>query len=148
MIENKLKELQEIVSLCNCSILYEALDDEINCFDNFPLKIFDKKIILPNDKNSDPFEYAGKCIRLFIGEKPYLLIPGQRFDLAGTRHGRGGGWYDRFLAKLPRDWLRIGIANASQLYSSLERKSHDQPVNWLLVQNGEIWQAYKTKNVC
>lgn len=66
-------------------------------------------------------------------DSTYLLIPGTKFDEAGTRHGRGGGWYDRFLATAPAHWLRIGVVADNQWSNTkLIRQEWDQPMDGFL----------------
>ena len=60
------------------------------------------------------------------------LIPGLAFDAQGHRLGRGGGYYDRFLATLPRTIPRVGLAFRCQRVRRLPRASHDQPVTTVL----------------
>lgn len=56
------------------------------------------------------------------------VVPGVAFDAHGYRLGRGGGYYDRFLAALPPTVPRIGLAFRCQRVPRLPRASHDQPV--------------------
>lgn len=94
--------------------------------------------VIPLDRTSDPKEALERILlnpRISEGgNRPvYLFIPGTAFDAFGTRHGRGGGWYDRFLALAPRSWLRIGIAKRAQISNTpLEREAWDEPMDWLL----------------
>ncbi|MDO8511648.1 MAG: 5-formyltetrahydrofolate cyclo-ligase [bacterium] len=76
---------------------------------------------------------------------PLLFLPGQKFDITGTRHGRGFGWYDRLLAGLPNEWIRIGIATESQIsHTPLIRNPWDQPADWLIgEQNQRRWKIHK-----
>lgn len=53
------------------------------------------------------------------------VVPGLAFDKAGHRLGRGGGYYDKFLAGLPEDAARIGLAFDFQLLDDLPFLSHD-----------------------
>ncbi len=63
-----------------------------------------------------------------------ILIPGRLFDITGTRHGRGGGWYDRFLAAVPREWFRVGFCYESQFSAApLLREAWDQPMDAVCV---------------
>lgn len=71
----------------------------------------------------------------FAGDAPTLiLLPGRAFDEAGTRHGQGGGWYDRFLSRVPVEWVRLGVCFSNQLSPiPLEAKPWDEPVDALYV---------------
>lgn len=59
-----------------------------------------------------------------------VLVPGLAFDSSGARLGRGGGFYDRYLAKLPAAVPRIGIAfDVQWCEESLPALPHDQRVD-------------------
>lgn len=87
--------------------------------------------------------------RVFSGPRRALIfLPGQKYDLKGTRHGRGFGWYDRLLAELPSNWIRVGIADESKIsITPLTRNKWDQPMDWLVWKdkNG-LWKIIKTPN--
>ena len=84
--------------------------------------------------------------RKYPENRAYVLVPGRRFDRHGTRYGRGGGWYDRFLSEVPTSWLRIGVTRTQDLADGrLERKPWDQPVDWLLIEADDGWHAVETK---
>lgn len=54
-----------------------------------------------------------------------IIVPGLAFTTEGARLGRGGGYYDRFLARRPADAQAIGIGYRVQLVDSLPFASHD-----------------------
>jgi 5-formyltetrahydrofolate cyclo-ligase len=54
-----------------------------------------------------------------------ILLPGLLFDRAGRRLGRGGGHYDRLLARAPAVLVRIGLCLAEQLIDELPSEPHD-----------------------
>ena len=56
----------------------------------------------------------------YTGSIDLMLVPGVVFDLHCHRIGRGGGYYDKFLAKYPSS-KKIGVCYAFQL------KKHDVP---------------------
>lgn len=58
-----------------------------------------------------------------------VLVPGLAFDLSGGRTGHGGGHYDRLLARLPFDCLRVGIAFACQIVPRVPMQLHDEVVD-------------------
>lgn len=91
--------------------------------------------IVPPRASLDPAEEALAALR-FAGDAPCaVLVPGRRFDAAGTRHGQGGGWYDRFLARVPREWLRVGFCRAVQFSDApLPRQAWDQPVDAVVIE--------------
>lgn len=62
-----------------------------------------------------------------------VIVPGLVFDKLGNRLGRGLGYYDRFLAKIPENISRIGLAFDFQIISRLPYlESHDIPLNRIL----------------
>lgn len=67
-----------------------------------------------------------ECIRQVPGETIDLaVVPGLAFDEQGHRLGRGGGYYDRFLANLPPGAARIGLAFNFQVLKDVPVLSHD-----------------------
>ncbi len=70
--------------------------------------------------------------RVHLNEIDALLVPAVAFDRRGFRLGYGGGFYDRFLARLPEDTLRIGVAFDEQLLDELPREPHDEPVDFIV----------------
>jgi 5-formyltetrahydrofolate cyclo-ligase len=70
-------------------------------------------------------------------DQPWLLIcPGRAFDRQGNRLGRGGGYYDRFLAsrkvKTHPPVLVIGVCYRGQLRYSLPTDAHDQRMEMIV----------------
>ena len=85
-----------------------------------------------------PEEEARNALRAVGKRKTALLIPGRRFDAQGARDGRGGGWYDRFLSKVPRAWLRIGFCYARQFSETpLVQNAWDEPMDVVCVVSDE-----------
>lgn len=64
-----------------------------------------------------------------------VLVPGLAFDPTGTRLGRGGGFYDRFLAALGPRTLRVGLAFECQVAQALPRLPHDATVHALITES-------------
>ncbi len=62
-----------------------------------------------------------------------ILVPGVAFTADGRRLGRGGGYYDRFLAMLPPTVHRVGICHSRQIRSDLPTEPHDVRVHELLI---------------
>lgn len=48
-----------------------------------------------------------------------FIVPGLVFDLSGNRVGRGLGYYDRFLSRLPESAHKIGLAFKFQVLKHL-----------------------------
>ena len=63
-----------------------------------------------------------------------VLVPGRTFDATGTRHGKGAGWYDRFLSQVPASWTRIGFCFEDQFSQEpLMRQPWDEPMDYVVV---------------
>ena len=54
-----------------------------------------------------------------------VVVPGLAFTVDGHRLGQGGGWYDRFLARVDDRCVTIGVCFAEQLLADLPREQHD-----------------------
>ncbi|MBH24419.1 MAG: 5-formyltetrahydrofolate cyclo-ligase [Myxococcales bacterium] len=58
-----------------------------------------------------------------------IVLPGLGFDRQGRRLGYGGGFYDRFLARVGARVFTVGVGFDSQLLERLPTDPHDQPVH-------------------
>lgn len=69
-----------------------------------------------------------------------LLVPLLAFDNRGYRLGYGGGFYDRTLEKLrsQKSIIAVGVAYAGQEVGAVVRGIEDQPVDWVLTENGPM----------
>ncbi len=65
----------------------------------------------------------------------FVLVPGRAFDRTGNRLGRGGGYYDRFLASL--DAVLCGCGFAAQIVDDVPVEPHDLPLE-LIVTEDEV----------
>jgi 5-formyltetrahydrofolate cyclo-ligase len=66
-----------------------------------------------------------------------IIVPGVAFGRQGERLGMGGGFYDRFLARIP-DVIRVVLAFDFQLLDELEQQHWDQPVDWIVTETEEV----------
>lgn len=140
------KVLRKEILKCHTSILYKPLKGEINYTEStFPIEKTQNTYLLPPGKKSDPYKYSSQLCAEINGRKVFVLIPGTKFDKYGTRKGRGAGWYDRFLSKIPRSWIRIGVLDES-IFSKTEllRKNWDEPMDWLIIKQVSDWKILKT----
>ena len=65
-----------------------------------------------------------------------VLVPGLGFSQSGERIGRGGGFYDRFLALASFEGTTCGLAFEEQVLESLPMLPHDQRLNMLVTDTG------------
>lgn len=64
-----------------------------------------------------------------------IIVPGLGFTTCGSRLGRGGGIYDRFLSKLDKQRsTSIGICYKNQIVDSIPIEKHDYPVDLVVSQ--------------
>ena len=71
-----------------------------------------------------------------------LVVPGIAFDRFGYRLGRGGGYYDRFLARAAVGEA-VGLAFSWQVVPELPRDPWDAPVGAVVTELGVIRTAGK-----
>ena len=73
-----------------------------------------------------------------LEELTVVLVPGLGFDAAGGRLGRGGGFYDRFLASCPEHILPVGIGFQQQVLEQIETGPLDVPLPMVITDGGII----------
>ena len=66
-----------------------------------------------------------------------IVVPAVAYDRRGRRLGRGGGFYDRFLARGGLRARTCGLAFAQQIVQELPAESHDYPVE-IVVTDREV----------
>jgi 5-formyltetrahydrofolate cyclo-ligase len=73
---------------------------------------------------------------LLPAEIDTILVPGLAFTKQGHRLGRGGGYYDRYLASLPATTLKMGVCFAMQIVDTLATEPHDQRLDCVVTEDG------------
>ena len=63
-----------------------------------------------------------------------ILLPGSVFDKRGGRFGYGGGYYDRFVSKIPGA-SRIGLAYDLQVVEQIPLQAHDELLDYVVTQS-------------
>ena len=66
-----------------------------------------------------------------------IVTPGLAFDRRGNRLGRGGGYYDRFLALPGMRAVTCALAFAEQIIDEVPTGPHDRPMD-LVVTDAEV----------
>jgi 5-formyltetrahydrofolate cyclo-ligase len=75
------------------------------------------------------------CPMIPPSEIDLLLIPGLAFTRTGGRLGRGGGFYDRFLARVHPRALKLGVCFQAQLLPALPLEVHDHDVRLIITED-------------
>jgi 5-formyltetrahydrofolate cyclo-ligase len=70
------------------------------------------------------------------GDIDIALSPGLAFDRHGYRIGYGGGHFDRYLARMPRDAARVGIGYHQQVLPAIPHGPDDERLDFV-VTDGE-----------
>jgi len=67
-----------------------------------------------------------------------VVVPALGVDRQGNRLGRGKGFYDRTLARVPDRSRRIAVVYAGEIFDRVPHEPHDEPVGWALTPEGLI----------
>ncbi|MBP6860291.1 MAG: hypothetical protein KBC38_01870 [Candidatus Pacebacteria bacterium] len=134
MAQEKEITLTEALASASAFVTYVPLRTEVPFRDIVTLPANAITYEIAPRASLDPFQEAEKAIAAVTDRKTAILIPGRRLDATGTRHGQGGGWYDRFLSKVPKEWTRIGFCYERQFsVDPIPRESWDQQMDLVIV---------------
>ncbi|MEX5721452.1 5-formyltetrahydrofolate cyclo-ligase [Geodermatophilus maliterrae] len=78
-----------------------------------------------------------------VGAAEVVVVPAVAVDLAGTRLGRGGGYYDRALRHTRPGAVVVALVFDDELVERLPALPHDRPVTAVVTPDGG-WQALPT----
>lgn len=129
------------ISEARTVLLYHPLPDEV---DTRPLldAWSDKTLLLPRvisdtdmelrrytspeDLQQGAFGIMEPCGEVFTDYAAIdvAIIPGMAFDASGHRLGRGRGYYDRFLSRVPHLY-KIGVCFPFQMVEEVPTSAHD-----------------------
>jgi 5-formyltetrahydrofolate cyclo-ligase len=70
-----------------------------------------------------------------------VIVPGLAFTPGGRRLGQGGGWYDRFLARIRGDCLTIGVGFDVQVVDALPIEPHDVTLDLVVTESGVVGRS-------
>lgn len=76
------------------------------------------------------------------GNLDVVIVPAVAFSKNGYRVGYGGGYYDRFLARLNNDTISIGVNYEEMVFNSVPKEEHDLAVD-ILVTDKKILRISK-----
>lgn len=98
-----------------------------------------KHVLIPD--HFGLLEITGSIVqRVKAAEADLVLVPGLAFNANGLRLGYGGGWYDRFIAKLRPDVKLAGLAYEEQVVPSIPDEPHDLRLH-ILVTDKQVIRA-------
>ena len=116
-------------------LMYHSLPDEVNTHSALDqLLAMGKKVLLPkviSDTEMTIHEYTGQDslkpsepygilepttpeLSIFNSQFSIVVVPGMAFDKQGHRLGRGKGYYDRFLSRVPNIY-KLGVCFPFQM---------------------------------
>lgn len=137
-------EKHHLYSTARTILLYNSMPDEVNTHGLMAsLNKQGRCVLLPRMKNEEELElvrYQGK-LNLRKSERYNILepdgepfteydsidlavIPGMAFTLDGERLGRGKGYYDRLLAKMPAVY-KLGLCFPFQILDAIPTDKND-----------------------
>lgn len=84
--------------------------------------------------------HPGECGRSITveGLNLVVIVPGLAFSDDGSRLGRGGGCYDRFLAQPGLSAVKVGVCWVSQIMKTLPCTPTDIGVDWICTEKGYL----------
>ncbi|MEQ4301009.1 5-formyltetrahydrofolate cyclo-ligase [Plantactinospora sp. B6F1] len=81
---------------------------------------------------------TGRLGRAAISSAELVVVPAVAVDRRGIRLGRGGGSYDRALARAAPGALTVALLHDGELIDSVPAAAHDRPVRAVLTPTGGL----------
>jgi 5-formyltetrahydrofolate cyclo-ligase len=160
--EKKVKELKKKLFLleefkqAKCVMFYvskhyevdthEMIDDSIAMGKKVvvPITLKEEKILKPSELRNREKELIkghygihqpgeGHVRSIPLEEVDLMVVPALAFDKFCHRLGHGGGYYDRFLEKMPQPVFTVGLAFDFQIVDKLPTHATDIPVDRVLI---------------
>lgn len=92
----------------------------------------------------EPCLQSGRVYDPSCAHETLVVVPGLAFDGQGNRLGRGGGYYDRFIARPPMiDSVKVGVCWKLQILESVPTESHDMMVDWICHEDGWVRTGFE-----
>ena len=73
-----------------------------------------------------------------VGAVDLVVVPALAVDERGSRLGRGGGSYDRALARVGTGVLTVALLHDGELVAGLPAQEHDRPVRAVITPSGGL----------
>jgi 5-formyltetrahydrofolate cyclo-ligase len=129
-IYNNLLDIDEWKQTGNINI-YKSVGNEVST----------EKIINEASKSNKIIYHPTKEPEDNIIEVDLVIVPGVVFDEKLARYGRGQGYYDRFLCRLPKKTIVIAVGYDFQVITRKWRlglKSHDIKMDYIITEKRVI----------
>ncbi|MCK4810299.1 MAG: 5-formyltetrahydrofolate cyclo-ligase [Candidatus Omnitrophica bacterium] len=151
-VGKKIQKLSEYID-AKCVMVYYPLKGEVNILGIVRKTLNKKRVCFPLIKDRDLVPYRVKDLEkdfirgplgvrqpnpelteeVKLEDLDLVIVPGLAFDYSGHRLGRGAGFYDRFLKKLPEKTKIVGVAFNLQILENLPHKFlQDEKVDILI----------------
>lgn len=89
-----------------------------------------------------------KKVRLKSKEKvSAVIIPGIAFDKTGNRLGFGMGYFDKFLSKIKKNTLKIGLGYSFQILNKIPFTGNDIKMDIIITDKEIIYGKKKKQNL-
>jgi 5-formyltetrahydrofolate cyclo-ligase len=95
------------------------------CWVEDPAELVPDEIVLPGGRAFTMSQPIRGLPAINPAELDLILVPGAAFTRDGHRLGRGGGFYDRYLAQPGLRAVKLGVALECQLVETLPLDPHD-----------------------
>jgi len=96
------------------------------------LKSYEDDLVVGHFGVMEPKEEALRPVEPSILD--LVIVPGVAFDRNGYRIGYGGGYYDRFIPRLPQKTTTVSLAFDMQLIEKIPTSEYDMAVEYIITE--------------